>query len=89
MAVDREFMYKGSAGPGPGGRTEGRTEGGRADRRKGRFERQYNDVHRCSLKTQSNYSVFDCSNPAKAQVSILAPTMKQNGSCLLGPTCPV
>ena len=29
MAVDREFMYMGSAGPGPDGRAEGRTEGGR------------------------------------------------------------
>ena len=32
LAVDREFMYIGSAGPGRAdGRTDGRTEGGRAD----------------------------------------------------------
>ena len=31
LAVDREFMYIGSAGPGPGGRPDGRTvtDGGR------------------------------------------------------------
>ena len=31
MAVDREFMYIGSAGPGPGGQPDGRTvtDGGR------------------------------------------------------------
>ena len=51
-------MYRGSAGPGPGGRTDGREDrGGRADGRAGRraqrcslilndFERQYNNVHR-------------------------------------------
>ena len=37
MAVDRDFMYIGSAGSGSGertdGRTEGRLEGGRADGR--------------------------------------------------------
>ena len=27
LAVDREFMYIGSAGPGPGGRAEGRADG--------------------------------------------------------------
>ena len=27
LAVDREFMYIGSAGPGPGGRADGRTGG--------------------------------------------------------------
>ena len=53
-AVDREFMYIGSAGPGradgrtagarprPGGRAGG-WAGGRDD-----FERQYNDFHRFS-----------------------------------------
>ena len=33
LAVDREFMYIGSAGPGPGGRTDGRKAGLRADGR--------------------------------------------------------
>ena len=57
------FMYIGSAGPGPGGRTGGRKGGRRADGRadgrtggqtegadgrKGCFERQYNDFHRFS-----------------------------------------
>ena len=32
LAVDREFVYLGSAGPGPGdGQAEGRMEGGRAE----------------------------------------------------------
>ena len=42
MAVDREFMYIGSAGPGQGGWTDGRRAdkrtGGRADGRGGRAE---------------------------------------------------
>ena len=40
LAVDREFMYVGLAGP---GRAEGRADGradGRTDGRKGRFEAQ-------------------------------------------------
>ena len=54
MGVDREFMtlYIGSAGPGPGGRPEGRADGlagGRGD-----FERRYNDFHRFSQKTYKN-----------------------------------
>ena len=61
------FMYIGSAGPGPGGRTDGRTGGGRtggrrADGRTGGradFERQYNDFHRFSQKASKN-TVFFC-----------------------------
>ena len=61
-------MYIGSAGPGPGGRTDGRTGGGRAGGRRadgGRtgggadFERQYNDFHRFSQKASKN-TVFFC-----------------------------
>ena len=62
LAVDREFMYIGSAGPGRAdGRTDGRTEGGRrADgRRADDFERQYNDFHRFSQKSSKN-TVFFC-----------------------------
>ena len=70
LAVDREFMYIGSAGPGradgrKAGRADGRadggrTEGGRADgRRADDFERQYNDFHRFSQKTSKN-TVFFC-----------------------------
>ena len=33
MAVDREFIYVGSAGPGLGGRTDGRKAGLRVDGR--------------------------------------------------------
>ena len=49
------FMYIGSAGPGPGGRTDGRTvtDGGRDD-----FERQYNDFHRFSQQTSKTPCVF-------------------------------
>ena len=66
------FMYIGSAGPGPGGRTDGRADGRRADgrtaggrRADGRtggradFERQYNDFHRFSQKASKN-TVFFC-----------------------------
>ena len=66
------FMYIGSAGPGPGGRTDrradgrragGRTAGGRrANGRTGGgadFERQYNDFHRFSQKASKN-TVFFC-----------------------------
>ena len=72
LAVDREFMYIGSAGP----RAGGRADGGRADgqtagarpRPGGRaggwaggrddFERQHNDFHRCSQKTSKNNMFF-------------------------------
>ena len=61
------FIYIGSAGPGPGGRTDGRTGGGRAGGRRadgrtgGRddFGRQYNDFHRFSQKASKN-TVFFC-----------------------------
>ena len=59
LAVDREFMYIGSAGPGRADgrkarRADGRADGGRADgradgRTSGRADgraQQYNDVHR-------------------------------------------
>ena len=69
LAVDREFMYIGSAGPSPGGRPGGRADGrmgGRADgrtdgRTDGRadFERQYNDVHGFSQTSFKNI-VFVC-----------------------------
>ena len=76
MAVDREFMYTGSAGPG-GRKTDGRRTDGRADGRKGRtderaegtdgrrraegwadFEREKNDVHRCSMKKHDSKTIF-------------------------------
>ena len=61
------FIYIGSAGPGPGPRTDERTGGGRAGGRRadgrtgGRddFGRQYNDFHRFSQKTSKNI-VFFC-----------------------------
>ena len=91
LAVDREFMYIGSAGPGPGGRTGGRAEGGRADGGPrpgglaggwagGRddFERQYNDFHRFSQKKQQKTFCFSVvSHPAEAQVPIFTAQMKK------------
>ena len=67
LAVDREFMYIGSAGPGRAdGRKAGRADGGRTEggrradgRRADDFERQYNDFHRFSQKTSKN-TVFFC-----------------------------
>ena len=70
MAVDWEFYVYRFGRPRPGRtdgradgarrRTDGRTEGGRADgRRADDFERQYNDFHRFSQKTSKN-TVFFC-----------------------------
>ena len=61
MVVDREFTYTGSAGPGPGGRTSGRADGGRMDGRASilsNFERQYNDAHRFSQKKLNHDCAF-------------------------------
>ena len=65
LAVDREFMYIGSAGPGradgrtadgrtaTAGRAARRTAGGRDD-----FERQYNDFHYFSQTSAKNIMFF-------------------------------
>ena len=57
MAVDWDI---GSAGP---GRADGRAEG---HGRKGRFERQSNDVHRCSQKQQTNLVLDVLESPKRA-----------------------
>ena len=74
------FMYIGSAGPGPGGRTDGgRTDGraggwvgGRDD-----FERQYNDFHRVSKTNTKKLCFSVVSRPAEAQVPIFTAQMKK------------
>ena len=73
-------MYIGSAGPGPGGRAEGRAAGRTDGRTAGRadFERQYNGFHRCSYKMFKTHCVFSVvSHPTGAQVSICIAKMKK------------
>ena len=90
MAVDREFyIYIGSAGPGPGGRTDGRTGGGRAGGRRADGGRTggraagtilddsisiFIDFHKKHPKTLC-FSVV--SRPTEAQVPIFTAQMKK------------
>ena len=60
LAVDREFMYIGSAGP---GRADGRTDGRTDD-----FERQYNNFHRV-LQKMTKHIVFVCRFASRGSAS--------------------
>ena len=89
MAVDREFYVYRFGRPRPG-RTDGRADGsgrrtaGRADGKangwaggRADFERQYNDFHRFSQKTQKTLCFSVVSRPAEAQVPIFTAQMKK------------
>ena len=77
MAVDREFMYVGSASPGPGGQTDGRKAGRRADGQTDGWKSErgvlndsttiFTDFHK---KHQKTIMFSDFSSHAEAQVSI-------------------
>ena len=63
LAVDREFMYIGSAGPGRADgrkarRADGRTDGGRTGGRADGRAQQYNDDHRFSTILNDSATIF-------------------------------
>jgi len=71
------FMYVGSAGPGPGGRTDGRrVDGGRTGGRQGRC---WTTVQRFSsiFTNKKTLCVSVVSHPAQAQVPIFTAQMKK------------
>ena len=77
MAVDWEFMYEGSAGPGPGGRTDGWTDANGRTGGRGVLNESTTMFINYHKKQQKQIVCFDFSHHVGAQVPIFTAQMKK------------